>query len=63
MANPTADRRFATEWAAVDIRVHRQGDRYQLEIRADIEGRHEHHRIDLPEDDARDLRDLWEELA
>jgi len=57
MADQTADRRFVTEWASMEIRMHREGNLYQLELAAPGEGRGRF--ITLPEDVALALRDIW----
>lgn len=55
-------RAFATEWAEADIRILRTGEKYSLEIRAlDDVGCQMHHKINIEERVAFDLRDIWVE--
>lgn len=53
----TSEKRFVTEWASMEVRMHREGNLYQLEIAAPGEGKGRF--IKLTEEVAMALRGIW----
>ena len=55
---PTTEKHFVTEWATVHVRMHREGNLYQLEV---LTPRHDErgHFITLQEQVALAMEDVW----
>ena len=54
---PTSDQRIATEWVSAEVRMHREGNLYQLEIAAPGDGKGLF--VTLSEEVALALGDIW----
>jgi hypothetical protein len=55
----TEEKRVATEWATADIRIHREGNLYQMELSVEGPGETRRYFVKLDEDVANGLGDIW----